>query len=215
MIGNTMSKEITSKSRYNNLWSKSIIVLFVLLTTIGIYWKKKRLLSKIPKCQRNVLTLKQTVAVIFLVYSNNLVCDYLLAFFPPTQFLFILEELRVLLVENIVIRFLLPVLLILNTRRTLPALWAEKDCERREFFMTKLNSQSDFPDSEALVVQEVPVVLEVQEVRGVHEAPVMQKVRVVQEGRKERHFIKDKNYRTSITTLANTATGSSLPEVSE
>ena len=145
-----MSKEITSKSRYNNLWSKSIIVLFVLLTTIGIYWKKKRLLSKIPKCQRNVLTLKQTVAVIFLVYSNNLVCDYLLAFFPPTQFLFILEELRVLLGENIITRFLLPVLLILNTRRTLPALWTEKSWKRREFFMTKL----DFPKFEVHVVQE-------------------------------------------------------------
>ena len=68
MIGreDRMTKEMFSKSRYNNFWSKSIIVIFVLLTTLGIYWKKKRILLKIPKSQKNVLTLKQTVAVIFL-----------------------------------------------------------------------------------------------------------------------------------------------------
>ena len=115
MIGNRMSKDIFSKSRYNNLWSKSIIVIFVLLLTLGIYWKKKRILLKIPKSQRNVLTLKQTVAVIFLVYTNNLLTDYILAIFQPTEFLFIMEELRVILLENILTRLLLPVLLILNT----------------------------------------------------------------------------------------------------
>ena len=104
MIGNTMSKEIFSKSRYNNFWSKSIIVIFVLLTTLGIYWKKKRILWKIPKSQKNVLTLKQTVAVIFLVYVNNLLTDYTLSIFPPSELLFTLEELRVILQENILTR---------------------------------------------------------------------------------------------------------------
>ena len=111
-----MTEEIFSKARYNNFWSKSIIVIFVLLTTLGIYWKKKRILLKIPKNQRNVLTLNQTVAIILLVYVNNVLCDYLLALFPPSEFLFILEELRVVLVENTIIRFLLPILLILNTK---------------------------------------------------------------------------------------------------
>ena len=197
MIRNTMSQERFYKSRYNNLWSKSIIVIFVLLTTLGIYWKKKRLLSKIPKSQENVLTLKQTVAVLLLVYFNNLICDYLLAFFPPTEFLFILEELRVILVENIVTRFLLPVLLILNTRRTLPALWAEKDCERREFFMTKLNLQTNF--TEICVVQEVSVVQDTSELEE-----------------EIRHTVQARhNQRTETTTLANTATGSNLPDVSD
>ena len=141
MLGNRMSMEIFSNARYRNLWSKSLIVFFVLLTTLGIYWKKKRILFKIPKYQRNVLTLNQTVGVIGLVYSNNILCDYLLACFPPSELLFILETLRVILIENILTRFLLPLLLILNTRRTLPELWAEKDWERQEFFMTILGSQ--------------------------------------------------------------------------
>ena len=183
-----MSKEIFSKSRYNNLWSKSIIVIFVLLLTLGIYWKKKRILLKIPDSQRNVLTLKQTVAVIFLVYTNNLLTDYILAIFQPSQFLFIMEELRVILLENILTRLLLPVLLILNTRRTLPALWIEKHWERREFFMTNLNFQSKSPQPE---------------------------VSVVQERRRQRDLTKNRAGATTITTLANTATSSNLPEVSD
>ena len=194
MIGNTMTEEIFSEARYNNLWSKSIIVLFVLLTTLGIYWKKKRILSRIEKYQRNVLTLKQTVAVILFLYTNNLLCDYLLAIFPPSEFLFILEELRVVLVENLLTRFLLPVFLILNTKRTLPALWTEKTWRRREFFMTNLNFQSKSPQSEVIVVQEVSV---------------------VEERRRQRDLVKYKYITTTTTTLANTAAGSTLPEVSD
>ena len=181
-----MTKETFSKARYNNLWSKSIIVIFVLLTTLGIYWKKKRILCKIPKYQRNVLTLKQTVGLIILLYANNMLCDYLLAVFPPSEFLFILEELRVILVENLLTRFLLPILLISNTQRTFPALWAEKHWKRREFFMTKIT------------LPETKVSLEDQE----------------HEGRKHT-ALGQHNERTTTTTLANYAMGSSLTEVAD
>ena len=181
-----MSEEIFSKMRYNNFWNKSLIVLFVLLTTMGIYWKKKRILFRIEKYQRNVLTLNQTVALILFLYTNNMLCDYLLVLSPPSEFLFILEELRVLLGENIITRFLLPVLLILNTRRTLPALWTEKSWKRQEFFMTKL----DFPKIKIQVV-------------------------VQDERRHRQRYLVNHNNRTTTTTLANTAMGSTLPEVSE
>ena len=183
-----MTEEIFSKARYNNFWSKSIIVIFVLLTTLGIYWKRKRILLKIPKTQRNVLTLNQTVAIILLVYVNNVLCDYLLSLFPPSEFLFILEELRVVLVENIITRLLLPILLILNTKITLPALWAEKPWRRREFFTTKLIFQSNFPATEVSVVEEV---------------------------RKHRTLVKQNDSTTTTTTLANSEWGSNLPEVAE
>ena len=179
-----MTEKIFSNARYQNFFVKSLIVLFVVLNTLGIYWKKKRILLRIPKYQRNVLTLNQTVAVILWLYTNNILCDYLLAIFPPSEFLFILEELRVLLGENIVTKFLLPICLILNTRRTLPALWTEKSWKRREFFMTKL----DFPKIKIQVV--------------------------VQDERRQRYLVKDNN-RTTTTTLANTAMGSNLPEISE
>ena len=198
MIGNTVSKEIFSKSRYSNFWSKSVVVFFVLLTTLGIHWKKKKILFKIPKCQRNVLTLNQTVGVICLVYTISVLCDYLLAFFPPSQLLFIMEELRVILVENIITRFLLPLLLILNTRRTLPALWAEKDWKRQEFFTTKL------PSNQISLVQDI------------QEVPLLvQEFSVIQEGKRQLNK-SIQNQRTTTTTLANSAMMiSSLPEVSD
>ena len=184
--GTTMTEKIFSNARYRNFFVKSLIVLFVVLNTLGIYWKKKRILLRIPKYQRNVLTLNQTVAVILWLYTNNILCDYLLAIFPPSEFLFILEELRVLLGENIVTKFLLPICLILNTRRTLPALWTEKSWKRQEFFMTKL----DFPKIKIQVV--------------------------VQEERRYRYLVKHNDTTTTTTTtLANTAMGSNLPEVSE
>ena len=103
MIRNTLTREIFSQSRYNNFWFKSIIVFFVLLMTLGIFWKK-RILLKIPKHQQNVLTLSQTVATILLIYTNNVLCDYLLSLAPSSEILFILEELRVILMENIITR---------------------------------------------------------------------------------------------------------------
>ena len=103
MIRNTLTREIFSQSRYNNFWFKSIIVFFVLLMTLGIFWKK-RILLKIPKHQQNVLTLSPTVATILLIYTNNVLCDYLLSLAPSSEILFILEELRVILMENIITR---------------------------------------------------------------------------------------------------------------
>ena len=186
MIRNTLTKEIFSQSRYNNFWFKSIIVFFVLLMTLGIFWKK-RILLKIPKHQQNVLTLSQTVATILLIYTNNVLCDYLLSLAPSSEILFILEELRVILMENLLTRFLLPILLILNTQRTLPALWTEKPWKRREFFMTKINFQSHYPQTD---------------------------VSFDQEERRQKDLFKY-NDRTTTTTLANTAMGSNIPEVSD
>lgn len=73
-------------------------------------------------------------------------------------------------------------------KRTMPELWAEKPWKRREFFMTKLNFQTNFPETE---------------------------VSVVQEARRHRALLKQNDRATTTTTLANTATGSNLPEVVE
>ena len=43
------------------------------------YWKRKRLSNKVENHQRNLLTLKQTVGLLFLIYGNNVLLDYLLA----------------------------------------------------------------------------------------------------------------------------------------
>ena len=137
MLGNTVVQEDFAKARFNNFCSKSIVMVFVILTSAGIYWKRKRLSNKVENHQRNLLTLKQTVGLLFLIYGNNVLLDYLLAIFQPNHLVFTLEMLRVVILENLLTKFAIPVGLILNSRRHLPGLWSNKQIQRLEFSMTK------------------------------------------------------------------------------
>ena len=138
----TKLTEDFARYRFNNLCSKSTVAVFVILTAAGIYWKKRRISDKIGNNQRNLLTLKQTLGIILFIYCNNVVADYILAWFKPSRLVFLLEEMRVILVENLLIRFLLPIVLIIYTKTSLPALWSNQDIRRSKFYMTK-------PDFEA------------------------------------------------------------------
>ena len=135
-------QEVSARLRFNNFCFKSLVLVFVILTTAGIYWKKKRISFKIEKNQRNVLTLKQTLGLIFFIYCNNVLADYVLASFKPSTLVFLMEELRVVLVENLLTRFVIPIVLIINTKRHLPGLWTDTEMIRSEFFMTKINVSS-------------------------------------------------------------------------
>ena len=133
--------------RYNNLWSKSLIAGFALLTSLAIYWKKKRVRFKISNYQRNVLTLKQTVGIIVYIYCNNVILDYLLAMFKPNDLVFFSEELRVLVMENLLLRFAFPIFLIFKTKKTLQSLWTSNNIRRSEFYMTKLHFKPSTAES--------------------------------------------------------------------
>ena len=74
-------QDVSARLMFNNFVWKTIIAVFVMLTTAGIYWKKKRISFKIENHQRNVLTLKQTLGIISLIYCNNVLADCLLASF--------------------------------------------------------------------------------------------------------------------------------------
>ena len=141
MMRNTklQEQEDFARYRFNNFCSKSIVAVFVILTTAGIYWKKRRISNKIGNNQRNLLTLRQTLGIILFIYFNNVVADHILAWFKPSRLVFLLEEMRVILVENLLTRFFLPILLIIYTKTSLPALWSNQDVRRSEFYMTKPN----------------------------------------------------------------------------
>ena len=59
------------------------------------------------------------MAIIFLIYFNSTISEWILASLPPTDLVFIMEQLRVILVENIAVRFLLPLALIHSTSTSL------------------------------------------------------------------------------------------------
>ena len=108
--------------------------MFGLVMTIGMLWKKRRL--SIPwRRNHNVITLNQTLLFVILIYIDN----GLLAYFLGTggRFLFDLEMMRIIFIENLAFKFVFPLLLIWSSKSNLPALWSDREERRLDFFMTK------------------------------------------------------------------------------
>ena len=97
----------------------------------GIWWKQRKLRIR-QRGQINLVTLYQTVGLLVFIYLDNSVLSYLLG--TQQKSVFILETLRIILIENIFLKFLLPILLIINSKTRLPALWVDKHHRRLEFF---------------------------------------------------------------------------------
>ena len=134
----------SSKLRNGNFFIKSLLLLFAAIIMIAANWKKKALAIR-KSYQRNVLTLRETMAVLVFLYINGVISDYL---FLPSEnnSLFILEMLRVILLENIAFKFLFPILLIYRTQSSLPSLWQTREIEnKKHFFMTKFNFVPEYP----------------------------------------------------------------------
>ena len=76
--------------------------------------------------------------ILFLLYLNNVILDFLLPALVENELLFTLEMLRVIFFENIFFKLVLPILMIHQSKTTLPFLWIDQDFDRKKsFFMTK------------------------------------------------------------------------------
>ena len=135
--------------RYGNLVMKNVVLIVVILVAIGVYWKKRQQKKPMKVSGNvNVMTLWQTVCYIIFVSLDNTVLsfvissDFLSYFELDENLAFNLEMLRVILVENIFFKFLVPLYLLQNSKTSLPSLWVERDWRRLEFSMT---SQSLIP----------------------------------------------------------------------
>ena len=102
-----------------NLVSVSIFIFGIL-----ILLRKRRLPFHRDKYQFNVVTLKQTLVIVVIIYLNAL------------NYLFGLDKYLELLILSGV-SLLIPFLLIITTQQSYPSLWAEFDnSNTRRFFMT-------------------------------------------------------------------------------
>ena len=107
-------------------------MVIILYTTV--LWKKTRL--KVPKYQRNLLTLNQTVAIrVWLTLDFYLV--QLILMIIPEEKILMFEMVKVIIVDNICYRFLIPLGLIFTTKKSLPQLWSEKSGQSKTFYMTE------------------------------------------------------------------------------
>ena len=129
---NISEKEVFN--RYKFLASFTIGTFLVTILFTAILWKKTGL--KVASYQRNLLTLNQTVAIrVWLTLDFYLV--QLILIIIPTEKILLFEMVKQILVDNICYRFLIPLILILTTKKNLPQLWTEKSGQRKRFYMTE------------------------------------------------------------------------------
>ena len=129
---NISEKEVFN--RYKFLASFTIGTILVTILFTAILWKKTRL--KVASYQRNLLTLNQTVAIrVWLTLDFYLV--QLILMIIPEEKILLFEMVKQILVDNICYRFLIPLILILTTKKNLPQLWTEKSGQRKRFYMTE------------------------------------------------------------------------------
>ena len=74
--------------------------------------------------------------LVTLLYLDSIIFSYGLLHRTDHQLAFIMEMLRIILVENIFFKFLVPLFIILLSRRRVQALWAEREARKLEFFQT-------------------------------------------------------------------------------
>ena len=106
----------------------------VLILYTSVLWKKKGL--KVPRSRRNLLTMKQTVAIrVWLTFDLYLV--QLILMIIPKEKILMFEMIKLIIVDNLCYKFLIPLALIFTSRKKLPQLWSERSEKRKRFYMTE------------------------------------------------------------------------------
>ena len=119
---------------YKFLATFTIGTIVVLILYITVLWKKNRL--QVPKYQRNLLSLNQTVAIRTWLTLDFYLVQLILMIIPEEKIL-LFEMVKLIIVDNICYRFLIPLLLIFTTKKNLPQLWSVKSGPRETFYMTE------------------------------------------------------------------------------
>ena len=107
-----------------------------------MHWTKRALSVKIMrKFQRNLLTMNQTAFLAVIFFLNHIATYGLssLEDIVDTKYLIILEFCRIIVVENVLLKIILPILLISRSRSKLPALWLKDSNSRKSFYFSMSN----------------------------------------------------------------------------
>ena len=114
---------------------RNAILVMALICLVGIYWKKKRMF--IPprrQSQFNVITLNQTVLLVILINIDSMVSTLLTP--SEDRLFFVMELLRIIFIENVFFKCLIPVYLLHCACHRYTLLWVDRNPRQLEFFMT-------------------------------------------------------------------------------
>ena len=117
-------------------------------------WKKKHFKHKVVKRQRNLLTLNQIFCIKVLLTIDYIAVECLLSILPRERIL-IFEMLKLIIVDNICYRFLVPLVLLVNTKKIFPELWSRASVRRTKFYMTETRKIPRPPNSLAVMKSKI------------------------------------------------------------
>ena len=107
-----------------------------------MHWTKNRLSVKIMrKFQRNLLTMNQTAFLAVIFYLNHITTVGLssLEDIIPRKYLLTFEFCRIIFVENVCLKIILPIMLISRSKSKLPALWLKNSNSVKTFYFSMSN----------------------------------------------------------------------------
>ena len=120
----------------------------VLILYVSILWTKQQI-KQTSRTQNNVLTLNQTVALSVWLLADIFSFQLILNMIPPEKVVQF-EIMKIIVVDNICYRFLLPLILLFSTKKCFPVLWTERP----------LRTQRDFYQSEMRIIPRRPEPME-------------------------------------------------------
>ena len=81
-----------------------------------------------------MVTLNMTFLLVILIYLDHAVLAYFIG--PINQhFFFPMEMTRTIIIENVLLRFIIPLYVLIDSKTKLPSLWSERDEKRLGFLM--------------------------------------------------------------------------------
>ena len=115
--------------------SMSMVIILILYATV--MWKKEQFSHKVNRRQNNLLTLNQTVVLSVVVTLDYIIVECCVWILPQEKLLQF-EMMKLIIIENLCYRFLMPLALLFNTRKIFPELWSGRRREETTgFYMTE------------------------------------------------------------------------------
>ena len=107
----------------------------VIILFYSILWKKKYY-NRLTRIKRNVINLNQTVALRVWILADYCAAQIILMAIPQDKVV-VFEMYKLIFVDNILYRFLVPFIFIFYTKKTLPELWSDKSLKKVDFYLSR------------------------------------------------------------------------------
>ena len=134
----TDDEQARQKFELHTFSSLTLGTIVVLILFVSILWTKQQIKNLTIQTRNNVLSLNQTVALRVWLLADFFSFQLILNLIAPEKVVQF-EMVKIIVVDNICYRFLLPLTLLLSTKNNFPELWTEGPIKRRrDFYQTEM-----------------------------------------------------------------------------